>query len=339
MVDAIPGDTFIATLRAPAALQELFALDPPLVVVELDAIDSGDLREAADRCVALPGVVAGIGPPEVCGSPAAALADVIIGEDSDALDRITAMIDTNPQAAITLALLLRGAERRSIDDGLVAESAAYSMLQAGTEFATWLAAHPKKGDRAGNGSPIHVERDGNVLHITLTRPGVHNALNTEMRDAWYEAMIVAASDPDLGVLIDGEGPSFCAGGDLEEFGTRADPVSAHLIRLQRSIGGVVTGISDRVEIVVHGACIGAGIELACFAGRVVARPDARFGLPEVGMGLIPGAGGTVSVTRRIGRHLTAHLAFSGETIDAETALSWGLIDEVSEQGPAVPSRH
>ena len=69
--------------------------------------------------------------------------------------------------------------------------------------------------------------------------------------------------------------------------------------------------------------------MAAFCGHVVAAPDAVFGLPELGLGLTPGAGGTVSVTRRIGRWRTAYLVLSGRTIDADTALAWGLVDEIA----------
>jgi enoyl-CoA hydratase/carnithine racemase len=69
--------------------------------------------------------------------------------------------------------------------------------------------------------------------------------------------------------------------------------------------------------------------MAAFCGRVHSDPDAVFGLPELTLGLIPGAGGTVSVTRRIGRWRTAYLVLSGRTIDATTALRWGLIDEIT----------
>ncbi|HYT40119.1 MAG TPA: enoyl-CoA hydratase/isomerase family protein, partial [Acidimicrobiia bacterium] len=79
---------------------------------------------------------------------------------------------------------------------------------------------------------------------------------------------------------------------------------------------------------LHGACIGAGIEMAAFAGRVIAHIDAVISLPEVGLGLIPGAGGTVSLPRRIGRHRTAELALGGGPIDAPTAQKWGLVDAI-----------
>jgi enoyl-CoA hydratase/carnithine racemase len=84
----------------------------------------------------------------------------------------------------------------------------------------------------------------------------------------------------------------------------------------------------RTRAELHGACIGAGIELAAYAGTVVARPNAFVQLPEVAMGLIPGAGGTVSLPRRIGRQRTAFLALTGRRIDAPTARDWGLVDRV-----------
>ena len=75
--------------------------------------------------------------------------------------------------------------------------------------------------------------------------------------------------------------------------------------------------------------MGAGIEIAAFASRIVAGPDTTIRLPEVGMGLIPGAGGTASIPRRIGRHRTAYLALTDVSIDAGTAAAWGLVDELA----------
>jgi len=132
-------------------------------------------------------------------------------------------------------------------------------------------------------------------------------------------------------VIDGRGPAFCAGGDLDEFGMARDAAIAHVSRTTRSAAALMHRLRDRVECHVHGACIGAGIELPAFAGRVVARRDAFFQLPEVGMGLIPGAGGTVSVTRRIGRLRTVGLALTGARIDAGTALAWGLVDAMVDR--------
>jgi enoyl-CoA hydratase/carnithine racemase len=90
----------------------------------------------------------------------------------------------------------------------------------------------------------------------------------------------------------------------------------------------LSACAERVRARVHGACVGAGIELPAFAAHVSASADASFRLPEVSMGLVPGAGGTASLTRRIGRQRTAWMALSGEAVDAGTALAWGLVDEI-----------
>src|SRR5215831_14446168 len=112
-----------------------------------------------------------------------------------------------------------------------------------------------------------------------------------MRDELY-----AALDSTTGpIVLLGDGPSFCSGGDLDEFGTFPDPAIAHLVRLTRSVAALIAGARDRIVVGLHGMCLGAGIELPAFARHVVAAEDARLGLPELGLGLIPGAGGTVSL--------------------------------------------
>ena len=84
---------------------------------------------------------------------------------------------------------------------------------------------------------------------------------------------------------------------------------------------------------MHGATLGGGIELASFAGQVIADPATTIGLPEIGLGLIPGAGGTVGLTARIGRQRTAALALTGRRIGATTAFEWGLVDAVDDVDP------
>ena len=142
---------------------------------------------------------------------------------------------------------------------------------------------------------------------------------------------MAAADPEVReIVLRGDGPSFCSGGDLDEFGTTPDPATAHVVRTTRSPARLLAALAERVTVRVHGACIGAGVELAAFAGRVTAAPDAFFALPEIGMGLLPGAGGTVSIPRRIGRQRTAWWALTGARIDAGTALAWGLVDAIDD---------
>ena len=175
-----------------------------------------------------------------------------------------------------------------------------------------------------------VLREGDRLRLTLNRPARRNAFSAEMRDALCEGLDLALCDASIReVVLEGAGPAFCAGGDLDEFGTRPDPATAHAVRSTRSAARRMALCAPRLRAELHGACIGAGVELPAFAGRVVAREDAVFALPEVAMGLVPGSGGTVSVPRRIGRQRTAYLALSGSRIDAPTALRWGLVDEIA----------
>jgi hypothetical protein len=234
------------------------------------------------------------------------------------------------QAAVTLAQVLRTSEFLDVDEGLTVESLAYSMLQGGPGFKTWLDNRPAPHAAADHGKVLLVERDGAAFRLTLNRPHVHNAVSSRLRDELCEALTVACADPSIReITLRGAGPSFSSGGDLNEFGTLPDLVSAHLTRTTRSPARLLATLSPRVTAYVHGACVGAGIELAAFAGRVVAAPDAQFSLPEFGMWLIPGAGGTVSIPRRIGRQRTMWLALRSVAIDATTALAWGLVDEIS----------
>lgn len=244
--------------------------------------------------------------------------------------RVIAAVESHPQAATALAVLLRNGAGRSVADAVHAESATYGVLQAGDEFRRWRAANPPRRRAEPPGPTVVVERVGDVLRVELCRPRVRNAIDAAMRDELVAALIVAADAPELRVELRGAGASFCAGGDLDEFGTRPDPVTAHLVRLSRHLGWLMHQIADRSTVFVQGANAGSGVELAAFAGTVVARPDATFRLPEIGLGLIPGAGGTVSLPRRIGRQRTALLALSGRTLDAATALEWRLVDRVEQ---------
>jgi enoyl-CoA hydratase/carnithine racemase len=284
-------------------------------------------RDAVDRLVSLPFVIVGVTSGDV--DPAwLELCDVVLAEDDPALDRVEENLVARPIAGTTLALLLRAAAHRSIADGLVAESAAYSVLQSGPEFAAWRSANPPRTEH-DDGTRVRIERTDDTLVITLTRPDRLNALDAQMRDELIEALAPAAADPEIRVVEwRGEGRSFCAGGDLDEFGTRPDPASAHLVRLQRSVGRALAHLEKPVVTYLHGPCMGSGIELAAFTSTVVGAPDTTLALPEIGLGLVPGAGGTVSLTRRIGRLRTAWLAFSCEAIDVTTAQGWGLVDRI-----------
>jgi Enoyl-CoA hydratase/isomerase len=319
----------VEELLSRAALddEELGSFDVPLVVVDLSTASDVPATAVAPL-ESMPRVLVGFGAEDGPGLLGRAL-DVVTA-DVSTIDAIRRTVESAPRASVALVLLLRGRSGRTPDEALVAESMTYSMLQAGPEFASWRSARPSRIVPPDAERAVHWERRGSELRVTLNRPHRHNAYSSAMRDDLVAALRVALADPSLRVVLTGAGPSFSSGGDLDEFGSFPDPATAHLVRLTRSAPRLLVRIGERVEARVHGACLGAGVELAAFARRVVARSDSVFGLPELSLGLIPGAGGTASLPMRIGRQRTARLALTMEKIDVTTALRWGLVDELSD---------
>ena len=255
----------------------------------------------------------------------------MVARSDGELAAILVNVTERPLAAMALVQLLRQNEHLDIHQGLIAESLVYSTLQSGPEFRAWLAGRTAKSPAKQNPAPaVLVSRREQRLELTLNRPERRNAFSSEMRDALVAGLRVAASDLSIAeVVLRGAGPCFSAGGDLDEFGSLTDPATAHAVRSTRNPGRLLASCADRLVSEVHGACVGAGAELPAFARRVVATEDAFFQLPELVMGLVPGAGGTVSLPRRVGRQRTAQLALSGMRLDAVTARSWGLVDELT----------
>ena len=236
-----------------------------------------------------------------------------------------------PLAASTLAQVLRVGEGLSLADALVLESFAYSTLLAGPEFRAWREAHPPRPQPPVSGPRVRLTRDDGVVTVHLTHPERLNAFDARMRDALVEALRAVADDPTVTALtLRGDGPAFSSGGELGEFGRAPDPATAHAIRCLRSPALLVHRLRERTTACVHGACIGAGIEVPAAAGRVVARADSGFRLPELGMGLIPGAGGTATIPRRIGRHRMLYWSLRDLRLDVRTAQTWGLVDAIEE---------
>lgn len=337
-----PGDLSTEDLRA-ATRAEL-----PVVVVDLDAgPTAADVGRAAElvrgfvgRAITVgltAGTVTDVVRPLVdeltltlAPAPLTGPSDrPVVGVDDprDALRQILRVVGAAPTAALTLEGLLRVTAATPVREGLVAESLAYSMLQSGPEFLRWRAARPRRDVPAPTRPVVALAREGSRLVITLDRPERRNAFSVATREELLDALLVAELATDIEeVVLEGTGPIFCAGGDLDEFGTAPDGPTAHAIRLDRSVGARLHGLRARVTARVHGACIGAGIELPAFASTVLARPGTVFRLPELTLGLVPGAGGTVSVTRRVGRWRCAFMALTDARIDTPTALEWGLVD-------------
>lgn len=264
-------------------------------------------------------------------------ADVVVASEREAVS-LTAAIERAPVAAMTLVQVLRCVEHLPVEAAMTVESLAYSTLQAGAEYRAWLAAREDapRHVAGGDGEPILLERNGNVVTARLNRPQNRNALTVEMRDALVELLQLVLMDEGIERLeLGGGGACFSVGGELREFGLATDPAEAHWIRSVHNPGRLMARCAPRVHCHVHGACIGSGIELPAFAHRVSAHPKSFFQLPELNFGLIPGAGGCVSITRRIGRQRTAWLALSAKRINARQALEWGLVDEIRDSAGAV----
>lgn len=259
--------------------------------------------------------------------PLAGTLDAIV-EHPVSIDALIRQIGRAPHAAAVTVQLLRALEGLPCDTALQCESFCYGLLQGSAEHESWLASRTPTGQVSPGGSVI-VDRRGPELHIVLNRPLARNAIDRSMRDQLVEAFCVAALDPDVRLVrLRAVGGIFSMGGDLEEFGTSRDPVTAHLIRSRCFPAAAIAARAAILDVHVQGACVGAGLEIAAFAGRLTATPQAWFQLPELSMGLIPGAGGSFSVARRIGRQRAGLMILSGRRINADTALRWGLIDAI-----------
>lgn len=244
------------------------------------------------------------------------------------VEALRARVAAQPASAAVAAQVLRMTLTLPFDQALLLESLAYSALLASNGFRAWRAANPPRERAPQFEARVVVDMQGDTLSIHLNRPDARNAFDAAMRDELCDALSFALAHPDTPrVVLSGTGPAFSAGGDLDEFGSAGDAAQAHLIRTLRSPAALIAALGDRVTAHLHGACIGAGIETPAAAKHVAARADTFFRLPEVSMGLIPGAGGTATIPRRIGRHRCAYLAISGADIDLRTALAWGLVDE------------
>lgn len=175
---------------------------------------------------------------------------------------------------------------------------------------------------------VRLSRRGALAVITIDNPPV-NALSHPVRAGLMAALAAAEAEPSvLSVLIRAAGRTFAAGGDIREFetGRRSPLLSDVCARVAES--------RKPVAVHLHGAALGGGLELALAAGLRTAAPGTRLGLPEVGLGLCPGAGGTQRLPRLVGAAAALDLMLGGETVTAERALSMGLIDAVATEAEA-----
>jgi enoyl-CoA hydratase/carnithine racemase len=166
--------------------------------------------------------------------------------------------------------------------------------------------------------------------VTLNRPEVLNAINLEMRDELWEVMHAVETDPDVRVVIvKGAGErAFSAGADISEFGTAPSVIEARRARRERDLWWYMLRMETVLIAAIHGHALGAGIELPMCCDIRIASEDVRIGLPEVGLGYIPSAGGTQTLPRHIPPGVAMQMILSGDPINAETAYRHGLVQRV-----------
>jgi len=175
---------------------------------------------------------------------------------------------------------------------------------------------------------IICEKQGEgVSVITLNRPKVRNALNTELRQQMAELFIQLNDDPQTkAIVLTGGNKVFAAGADINDFLT-AKTVDVYLRRSEQ-YWRAITDCQKPIIAAVNGYALGGGCELAMHADIIVAGQSAKFGQPEIKIGLMPGAGGTQRLFRAIGKHKAMKMILTGDMIDADEADRMGLVSEV-----------
>jgi enoyl-CoA hydratase/carnithine racemase len=176
---------------------------------------------------------------------------------------------------------------------------------------------------------IYEKKDA-IAYVTLNRPQALNVYNVQMRDDLYQVLSAINDDPEVKVVIfKGAGEkAFCAGADLSDFLSAPSPVIARRVRFGRDVWSLFLSIPQPIIAAVHGYVLGSGIEMALCCDIRIASDDAKFGLPEVGLGIIPAAGGTQTLPRAIGMARALEMLLANRWLSSEEAHSMGLVNQV-----------
>jgi enoyl-CoA hydratase len=178
---------------------------------------------------------------------------------------------------------------------------------------------------------IRVDRDGSTAVVTLTNPKALNALKRQLLRELTEALRALDADATVrAIILTGEGEkAFAAGADISEFGDLANTdEAAAMARFGQAVTTLMESLRVPVIVAVNGFALGGGCEIAMGGDIRIASENAKFGQPEVNLGLIPGYGGTQRTARLFGRGMALYLCLTGEMIDAQEALRIGLVQKV-----------
>ena len=192
-----------------------------------------------------------------------------------------------------------------------------------------MVTHDESGGAMAKVAAVLYQKRENVAWVTLNRPERLNAYNVEMRDSLFEVLSAIYDDPEVrAMVLAGAGTSFSTGGDVSEFGQAPSPTAARWIRFRRDVWGRLRGLPIPTVAAVHGFTVGGGMEMALLCDVAIAASDARFCLPETGLGMIPGVAGTQTAGRRLKSGWALDLCITGRWIDARQALTLGLVVKV-----------
>lgn len=183
------------------------------------------------------------------------------------------------------------------------------------------------------------EKNGHIQLITINRPAQLNALNKETIEELARAIKTAEEDSGIGVIIlTGSGEkSFVAGADIKEFAHFSIAQGGELAQKgQETLFDLIENLSKPVIAAVNGFALGGGLELAMASHIRIASTNARLGLPEVSLGVIPGYGGTQRLAQLVGKGKANELVFTAGMIKADEALTWGLVNHVVELEELLP---
>ena len=178
---------------------------------------------------------------------------------------------------------------------------------------------------------IKYEVKGNLGYLTINRPKALNALNTEVLSELADALKeIEADDAVKAVIVTGEGKAFVAGADIAQMSKLNAVEGRAMMQAGHKVMNTIDQMPKPFIAAVNGFALGGGCELAMACDIRIASSKAKFGQPEVGLGIVPGFGGTQRLSRLVGKGMAKYLIYSAEMINAEEAFRIGLVEKVVE---------
>ena len=178
---------------------------------------------------------------------------------------------------------------------------------------------------------IKYEVKDNIAYVTVNRPEALNALNPQVLDELYECFTLFENNPDTAVaILTGEGRAFVAGADIVAMSTMSTMEGRNIGIKGHKLMNYMESIEKPIIAAVNGFALGGGCELAMACDIRIASTKATFGQPEVGLGIIPGFGGTQRLPRLVGRGMAKYMIYTGDPIKADEAYRIGLVEKVVE---------